>query len=142
MAYQLAALIQCNDSDKCELIKQFLDRKTRPLFEKDVPADQIDLFKVIEYVEYPDTCERFKEGLWLSWFRVEDFGFPQVQELFEQLNVSAPFVFEVPDNPMSGDSDEDEVSGNCWLWDDGTYVKASRGRIRSVFGTGIIERLP
>ncbi len=142
MAYHLAALIQCDDSDQCDQLKSLLDRETRPLFEKDVPPNQHQLFQAIEDIDYPEESEFLDQGLWLFWHQVDNFGFEQLKELLESFGLSASFIFEVVDYPMSGDSNEDEASGTCWIRQGNDYTRVSRNVTEDTIGSEIIERLP
>ena len=142
MAYQLAAWIQCNDQQQAGLIKQFLDRDTRPCFVEDVPAHQQVLFKLLDEVEYPAESALQQNRLWLFWYQVDNFGFSELTTLLNQLDLTALFIFEVPDYPMSGDTDEDEVAGRFWMWDKGEYSRVSRAIVIDNFPAMIIERLP
>ena len=142
MAYQLAAWIQCHDHHEAELIKQFLDRDTRPCFVEDVPKHQQAMFELLDQVDFPAESARQKDHLWLFWYKVDNFGFSELISLLKQLELTALFIFEVPDYPLSGDSDEDEASGRFWMLDQGEYVSVDRSTVSDNFPVTIIERLP
>jgi hypothetical protein len=142
MAYQLAALVPCEDMARCALCKQLLDRGTRPLFAEDLSDEHLSLFEVIEEIDYPEESEILPEGLWLFWYRSEAFGFAELLRLLAQFGLQARFVFEVPDAPMSGDTDEDEASGICWIGEGGEYVRVDREDLGKLLPPELIERLP
>jgi hypothetical protein len=142
MAYQLAALIECDDTDICLRCKRLLDRNTRPLFPEDVPEEQLDLFEAIEEVDYPEASEILPDGLWLFWYRVEGFGYKELLKLLSLFGLRDRFIFEVPDYPMSGDSDEDEASGKFWLRQGDDHVVVEPGVIIDSVSADVKERLP
>lgn len=146
MAYQLAAWIQCNDQQQAELIKQLLERDTRPCFVEDVPAHHQALFELLDQIEYPAETTLDQDRLWLFWYMADYFGFDELTTLLDRLELTALFIFEVPDDPLVGDSyedeDEDEASGRFWMLDKGVYVRVNRTTVTDKFPDSIVERLP
>ena len=142
MAYHLSAWVQCADQSQAEILETFLARNTRPVFVEDVEEGDQTLYRLIDEIEFPEEIEVQDDCLWLFWYEIEDFGFNELKVLLNKLGVVALLIFEVPDSPMSGDSDEDESSGWFWIYEQGEYLRAKRADVVVRFQNDIIERFP
>lgn len=140
MAYVLKAWIQCRSPAETALIYQFLKRDSRPKFEEDVDPKYLPIYKSIETVDFPDEIEIHNDLIWICWSDRADFGMTEFQELLNNLDLHAVLIFEVPDNPMSSDSDDDEVSGWFWVYENSRYVKKSPLEVLSALPESLTYR--
>ena len=131
MAYQFSLVINSASIDLLEKLVFFLGRETRPIFEEDVLAEDRMLFLSLELLDFPSGSRIEGHHLWLEWFEVDDFGVSDVKCLLDLEGVDLVVAFEIPDDPMSLDTDED-----CWFW-----VEVE-GRIRKVDRKGALKFCP
>lgn len=123
MAHQFSLVINSASIELLENLAFFLDRDTRPLFEEDVAKNDRALFLSIELLNYP-ACLRIEDkSLWLDWLEVDNFGIDDVNCILDLEGIELVIAFEVPDDPMSLDAEE-----NCWFWIDvdGHLIRVNR----------------
>ena len=112
MAYQFSIVLQSSSRSILDRLSLYLMRETRPLFEEDVPDEDIQIFRAMDELEYPTYVEVREDKLWVSWSEQDGFGIEEVKSLLGLKGVDFILAYEVPDDPMAGDDESDE----SWYW--------------------------
>lgn len=111
MAYQFSAIF-CGASEQViHKLITFIARETRPLFEEDVEEDDRELFLSIEDLDFPTSWSIKDNLLCLNWFEVDGFDIKSIRCIRKLDFVEFVLAFEIPDDPMAGDEEEDS-----WYW--------------------------
>lgn len=122
------------------MLQRLIVNETRPLFVEDVEPAKQALFLAIEELEYPDTVEVEGTQLFVRWLDEDRFGFMDLLPLLKTDGIELIAAFEVPDEPMASDDDEEDV-GCFWVFVNSRYrsvgVRGAKGLLSHV----AIERL-
>lgn len=111
MAYQFSAIFRCVSDQALHKLITFISRETRPLFEEDVEEKDRELFLSIEVLDFPTSWSIKDNFLCLNWFEVDGFDIKSIRCIRKLDFVEFILAFEIPDDPMAGDEEEDS-----WYW--------------------------
>ncbi len=135
MAWNLNVVVGCKTRELCKSLAFLLDRDTRPDFVEDVDAGVKPLYEAVETLDFPVSMSCHDRLLYIVWHdtgtQIEDVisAFGGIQD---QAGIKA--VFLVPDEPLSGDEDEDEdapIDGFFYVMRDNALVRVSRDIAKS-----------
>ena len=119
MAWFLSAVFSCDEATG-KVMAELLARDTRPDFPEDIPVGWEKFYDCLESLDYPKSIVVRKKLLYVEWNDDET----QLKDLARLAKCSPnnshlKVVYYVPDDPMSGDEEDDE--------DLAGYVLAMRG---------------
>ena len=119
MAWFLSAVFSC-DEETGKLMAELLARDTRPEFPEDIPVGWKKFYDCLENLDYPKSIVVRKKRLYVEW-NDDDTQLKDLARLAKcsPNNSHLKVVYYVPDDPMSGDEEDDE--------DLAGYVLAMRG---------------
>ena len=140
MAYNLQAWIDCKSEEQANILLTLLSRDTRPVFPEDVIIEQQELFNEIELIEFPDELQQQGQFLWVWWHDYKDIDVTFLNPILNTTNSVIALAFEVPNNPMSGDTDEDETQGWFYVQEADEYIRLDKNQVEARFDRKLIER--
>lgn len=140
MASQLSVLLSCLSQDKAKTVQSFLVNETRPLFEEDVDVANQGLFLAVEELEYPDAIKVEGALVFVQWLDQDRFSFSELLPLLEVAGIELLAAFEVPDEPMASDDDEEDI-GCFWVCVESSYHSVGVREAKGLLPKEVVERL-
>lgn len=128
------------NTESLNRVKYYLDSDTRPDFDNEVPKDEIELFKAMEFAEVPNTIKQSTPNIidaWFEFIELEDlvdifatfaqfFDIKQFCFFADDEEYKAYFIFTNKElKPIYTIEDNDELDEILWEldWDERAFEK-------------------
>lgn len=108
MSWFLSAVFSCDEAVG-KIMAELLGRDTRPDFPEDIPAGWEKFYACLESLDYPKNIIVKKKHLYAEWNDDET----QLKDLvrlakYSPADIQLKIAYYVPDDPVSGDKEDDE----------------------------------
>ena len=118
MSSYLSCVLECTTPDLANRMGLLIDRKTRPIFPEDVADLDVELFNIIQSIEFPDRVVIHENYVVAYWLEKDRFDFRHLAPVLSIADVSLALAHEMDTYIGSGDDDEDE-NGRYWFQEAG-----------------------